>query len=257
MSRPHDRRRQLKLQKAKNRRALAKRKLDAQSLPVARSALIERACRAPFGPCWVSVALQDEDPEQRALISVIVTRRLAGQLLPIVALVDRTCLGVKNAFVGRPQSELEIEAWIDNLAERGDPLEKAELLLAQSVIYHAIDYARSLGFEPHRDLVLRLIGDRPAALLDTALARPERPSYVSGPDDDVASIVARLDASVGRGNYDVIDLGAGDLRGFTLVGADLDDDLELEEEDELEEDELDVITVEGTEVVSARGSSTR
>jgi hypothetical protein len=256
MARPHDRRRQLKLQKAKNKRELAKRK-SAASLPGSRSAWIERARGAPFGPCWVSVALQEKDVEEPALISVIVTRRLAGLLLPSVVLVDRTCLGVKNAFTGRLQSELELEAWIDELAERGDPLERAELLLAQSVIYHAIDYARSLGFEPHRDLVLSLIGERPTALLDTPLARPERPLYVPGPDDDVARVVARLDASVGRGNYDLEELDIPDVLRFAFGGPDIGDDLELgEDDDELEDDELEVITVEGTEVLGAEGRST-
>jgi hypothetical protein len=57
-------------------------------------------------------------------------------------------------------------------------------------IYHAIDYAISLGFAPHRDFVAGLIGERPSALLDTALARPERPLYVPGPDDNAQKILA-------------------------------------------------------------------
>jgi hypothetical protein len=67
------------------------------------------------------------------------------------------------------------------------------------VIFNAIDYAATLGFSPHRDFVAALVGPRPDTLLDTPLARPARPVFVPGPDDDVARIVRVLTAKVGTG----------------------------------------------------------
>ena len=64
--------------------------------------------------------------------------------------------------------------------------------------------SRSLGFEPHPDFHEPAVGPRPAQLLDTPFARPSRPYYVSGPDDDAEAILRRLDRSVGRGNYDFL-----------------------------------------------------
>jgi len=123
-------------------------------------------------------------------------------LIPTLVLVDRTCLGVKNALVTDSVSQIALERWIERRADMLGDLEPCELLVGQSVIYHAIDYARSLGFEPHRDFPEPIVGPRPLELLDTPYAHPSRPYYISGPSDDVAAIVAQLDSAVGRGNYD-------------------------------------------------------
>jgi hypothetical protein len=246
MARLHDRRQQLKKQKAKTKRQEVRRKKynDGRSLPTSLKALVARALKAPFGPCWVSSALDgDPDGEGPALISVIVSRRLGDLLLPCIILVDRTCLGVKNAFIAELHTELDLDRLVMDLGAKGDPLRPAELLLAQSVIFHALDYARSLGFEPHRDFVAGLIGERPAVLLDTPLCRPERPFYVAGPYDAVDAITSRLDARVGPNGYDLVD----DL------GDDFDDG---DPEDDIFVDD-DVIAVEGVEVSPGTPESPR
>jgi hypothetical protein len=122
----------------------------------------------------------------------------------------------------------------------------AELLLAQSVVFHAIDYARSLGFEPHRDFVPGLLGERPAVLLETPLCRPERPLYVAGPHDDVDAITSRLEARLGPGGYDRVD-------GLDALDEDLDD---LDSDDEFFDDD-EVLTVEGVEAPSGTPESLR
>jgi hypothetical protein len=244
VARAHDRKQQLRKQKAKTKREEARRKNGARTLPASQKALVARALGAPFGPCWVSTALDGEpDGEGPALISVVVTRRVGGLVLPCIVLVDRTCLGVKNAFIAALQTELDLERLVMNLAANGDPLRPAELLLAQSVIFHALDYARSLGFEPHRDFVAGLIGERPAVLLETPLCRPERPLYVAGPHDDVDGITSRLAASVGPDGYDWV----GGVDGF-------DDDLDL---DDATFDDDDVLTVDGIEAPPATLDSPR
>ena len=96
-------RRQRKLEANRKKRALAKRR--AQAVAAARPTELERlvraAARLPFGPCAVSDGWNDEsEPE---LVSVAITRSLPnGDLLPAIAIVDRTCLGVKNAVVAPP-----------------------------------------------------------------------------------------------------------------------------------------------------------
>jgi len=253
MSRPHNRKQQKKLQKAKNKRESARRKRSAQAVRHTPEALIARAMIAPFGPCWISSAL-DQAPgaEEPALISVLVTRRVGGLLIPCMVLVDRTCLGVKNAVVGPPQTELDLETLRLRLSESGDVLRETDLLTAQSVIHHALDYAKSLGFAPHRDFVPELVGERPAVLLDTPLARPDRPLYVPGPEDDVRRVLARLDAGVGRGKYDVFSGVDDDAFLDLLDGLDDDDfdDEAFDDDDEAFGDD-EVLTVEGSEVSAA------
>jgi hypothetical protein len=247
MARPHDRRQQLKKQKAKTKREQVRRKNAAQALPTSLKALIARAVTAPFGPCWVSTSLGGElDEEIPPLITVIVSRRVGGLLLPCITMVDRTCLGIKNAFTGALQTEFDLERLVEDLGARGGPLAPAELLLAQSIVFHALDYAGSLGFEPNRDFVVGLIGERPAVLLETPLCRPERPVFVAGPYDDVDGITARLAARVGPNGYDLIN----DLD----EPGDDEDDWDLE--DEIFDDE-DVITVEGIEQAPGTPDSPR
>ncbi len=167
---------------------------------------VELGARHPMGPCYVS-----ETPGVRdlpALVHVVVTRRLPdGKLLGGSVIVDRTCLGVKDALVMRPMSQSELETGLHRMAEgpggTGSP-RVCEPLYAQSIVFHALDYAASLGFAPHADFHVELFGPRPPVLLETPLCRPRRPFYVSGPDDDVAAIMARLDAAVGRGHYDFV-----------------------------------------------------
>ena len=245
MARAHDRKQQLKKQKSKTKREAVRRKNDARALPTSYKALVARASNAPFGPCWVSTAIDDEAGEEGPpLISVIVSRRLGGLLLPCVALVDRTCLGIKNAYTAKLQTELELEELVMDLAANGNPQRPAELLLVQSIIFHALDYASSLGFEPHRDFAAALIGERPAVLLETPHCRPERPLYIAGPHDDVDAITSRLDARVGPDGYDLID-------GFDELDDDLDDgdvDDDIIDDEPFDDDE--VLTVEGVEAPS-------
>jgi hypothetical protein len=73
-----------------------------------------------------------------------------------------------------------------------------------------VDYARRLGFKPHRDFVEALYGPRPAQLLPTPWHAEERPIYLAGPRDDAKRVCSRLDAAVGAGNYDfVVTVAAG------------------------------------------------
>jgi hypothetical protein len=137
-----------------------------------------------------------------SLVTVVLTRRLpSGQLLPLMALVDRTCLGLKNGIISPPIADWQLPALLQRIGGPYGGMEPCEPLVAQSVIFHAVDYARSLGFSPHPDLPLSLLGPRPEQLVDTPLCRPEQPIYVSGPDDNVPRILATLDRAVGRGNY--------------------------------------------------------
>lgn len=246
MARVHGRKQQLKKQKAKTKRDAARRRNDARALPTNHKALVARALNAPFGPCWVSTAIDDEPADEGpSLISVILSRRVGGLLLPCILLVDRTCLGIKNAFTAEPQTELDLEELVMDMAARGNPQRPAELLLAQSIIFHALDYAGSLGFHPHRDFVAGLVGERPAVLLETPHCRPERPLYIAGPHDDVDAITSRLDAHVGPDGYDFV-------AGFDDLDDDLDDeDMDGDFFDDEPFDDDDVMTVEGIEVPPA------
>jgi hypothetical protein len=146
----------------------------------------------PFGPCWLSLDWDDEEyPE---LVLVIVTRELEdGGLLPAVALVDRTCVGVKDAQVGDPQRPYQLGAYVRRAGLPHGGVVECEPLTAQSIVFHAIDFAQRLGFEPHPAFPSALFGPRPDELLDTPWSRPAEPYYKADPlDRDDPIILARL-----------------------------------------------------------------
>jgi hypothetical protein len=205
-----ERQRQKKLEKHRAKRAAAQKQAARRRTAASPSlgALVRAGATAPFGPCWASSNLHEDEDRMPPLVTVVVTRRLPdGRLLPHVVLVDRTCLGVKNAFMMAPANDAETEYQVGTIGERGDALERCEPLVAQSVVFHALDYARSLGFDPQRDFQAGLFGPRPSELLDTPLACPKKPYYVAGPGDDAARILRRLEAVGGPKSFDFVVAG--------------------------------------------------
>src|SRR5687768_5451266 len=103
-------RRQKKLEQKRKKRDLAKKKARAQAArkPPPEVLLAGAAARAPFGPCYVSAGWNAE--EEPHLVTVVVTHRLPDQrLVAAMAMVDRTCLGVKDANLDGPMDEEELD----------------------------------------------------------------------------------------------------------------------------------------------------
>lgn len=195
-------RRAKKIEKKRKDRERAKQKASALAArkPSSLELLQRSAARGAFGPCFISAGW--EDTTKPKLVAVLVTRKLpSGELLPGTALVDRTCLGVKNAYMREPMLARDLSDFVDRLGASNDGMLACEPIVAQSVVFHAIDYARTLGFEPHPDFPEALFGPRPETLLETAWCAPDKPFYISGPNDDVAAIMSRLDQAVGADGF--------------------------------------------------------
>jgi hypothetical protein len=118
-------------------------------------------------------------------------------------LVDTYCLGVKNAVPPNIVDRGDLPAFLASFfaAYDTDPL-PAPLTLAQDLILGAVDYARSLGFDPHRDFYQakpHLGAWQPTAAIQFGLNG--RPYFQQGPYDNPARIMRTLDRSAGPGNY--------------------------------------------------------
>lgn len=201
----HGKQKQLAKRKKKRENAQRKARPGAPSPAVSQAAIVREALALPHGPSFLSAGWRSADERGPQLVTAVVTRvGPGGLLIPSIALVDRTCLGIKNGFIGRPATRAELDTWLARIAAAHGGVEPADLYTVQSIVYHAIDYARSLGFEPHPDFPEPLFGPRPDQLLDTPLARPARPIYWSGPDDDPARVVAQLTRAVGEGNFNFV-----------------------------------------------------
>lgn len=209
MAKPNERKRQQKREQQKRKREQAKRRNQAQAradaLPSSERALVELASAGEFGPAWVSEGWDDPARAGR-LVSIIIMRRLRGRLVfGQLLTVDRSCLGIKYATLLDPIHEQELTEHVRVLAEAGPTLVRIDAAIAQSIVFHALDYAASLGFEPHRGFRRALVEPRPSELIETVGARPARPCYVPDDNDelpDVIDVLERLDKAVGLGNFD-------------------------------------------------------
>src|SRR3954470_14493666 len=104
-------RRDQKLAKKKKARAQARTAARANS-----GLSSAKAATKPFGPCWLSRSWRDDElpPE---LVSVVITRDLGSLYVTHVMLVDRTCLGVKNAFTIGPLTRGELIEAVDRVGQ--------------------------------------------------------------------------------------------------------------------------------------------
>lgn len=200
-----DRRAKRLEKKRKDRQQLQKKaQVLAARKPSARELLMRSAARGEFGPCFVSRGW--DDLSVPALVSVLVTRVMpSGDLFPALALVDRTCLGIKDAMVREPMTSRELAEFVEMVGRPHGGMVSCEPAVAQSMVFHAIDYARALGFQPHPDFAAALFGPPPTTLVSTPWCAPERPIYASGPRDNVAMITSRLAKAVGDAGFEYID----------------------------------------------------
>jgi hypothetical protein len=122
-----------------------------------------------------------------------------------VALVDRTCLGVKDAFLGDFVDDDELGLFLRSLGAPHGGMQAQEPLVVQSVVFHALDYARRLGFSPHPEFIEALFGPRPESMLATPWYAAQRPIFIAGPHDDADRVRAQLIAVVGEGHFDLLE----------------------------------------------------
>jgi hypothetical protein len=219
-------RRARKLEKKRRGREQTKKKAAvlAARRPDVRELMVRSAAREEFGPCFVSATW--DNLESPALVSVIVTRQLAGgQLMPGTALVDRACLGIKDGFALAPMSQSELSEFVDRVGLPHGGMVSVSPLVVQSIVFHAIDYARAFGFEPHRDFPAALFGPRPPELLATPWHAPERPIYLPGPHDDVRAITSQLAKTCSTSDFEqLISTVRGGDEASRLRGGQDDDD---------------------------------
>jgi len=169
--------------------------------------------------CWVSPGWSEGltvqgDPEwpdvdaadagAQGLVSVLVTRQERyGRVRVCGWLVDVWCLGVKDVVGPRVMDERHAADFSGSFfaAYQARPLE-APLELARHLVFGAVEYARSLGFEPTRGFAATTgeLGSwaGPSAI---RFGRDGKPFFVQGPHDNADAVLETLERSVGRGNF--------------------------------------------------------
>ena len=137
-------------------------------------------------------------------MSVLVTREERyGRVGMCGWLVDVWCLGVKDVVGPRVTDERRAAEFARSYfaASQAPPLQ-APVELARHLVFGAVAYARSLGFQPAAGFQATAgqLGAwaGPSAI---GLGRHGQPFFVQGPHDNAAAILTTLERSVGRDNF--------------------------------------------------------
>ena len=161
------------------------------------------AARYPILHCWVMENLWSNGMGQ-----VLLSRELPGGRVAVsVFLVDRYCLGVKNAFavvVGRfsYDSKFTRETRSQFATEDFPPV------AARKLVEGAVAYAQSLGFPPHPDYhkAKLIFGDIDAGecLQEFEFGKDGKPIFIAGPHDGpqrCKAIIAQLERKLGQDDF--------------------------------------------------------
>jgi hypothetical protein len=216
------RKRQKKLERRNARRKGKKQQMvRRQSAGLAERLIAAADC--PILDCWVSDSLEPEGIGQVGLSRLLQN----GSVAVVSFLVDRYCLGVKDAHADiLPRSEYE-EIYRRKLA--GElPSHAVSPPAARRIVEAAVEYARDIGFQPHPDYArAKLLFGAIAPAAGPAMVefgKDGKPFFIAGPNDSPArcrQIVAILTTTCGLGNFEYL-VGIG-------PPPDWDDDLEPDE----------------------------
>ena len=121
---------------------------------------------------------------------VVIARYKGGGKVELgVFLVDIFCLGVKNAFFTQCD-EAELKTILQRLFNNGRPVEEHSGAWGRKLVEGALEYARKLGFAPHRDYkkAARVMGGiDPKTCPETFVFGSEgKPMFIAGPNDTAA-----------------------------------------------------------------------
>lgn len=234
--------------KAEKRRAKekAKRKALATRKATDMGQRLARVAAAPVLHACTQQGLWDS-----GIAQVLVSRELdSGMVVFSIFLVDRYCLGVKDAFCGfMARSE-----YFDRIYEKLDEASERVSLkpaAARKLVEEAVAYASDLGLAPHRGYAhaREIFGDIDPAASDRQFefGRDGKPYFVAGPHDSPGrcyQIVNILTERLGEGNfYFTLPLAGGQLpEGLSLEDLEFEDSEEEFMEDDSDDDEW---TIEG------------
>ena len=220
-----------KRQKQQERRA-AKRKAKHRQMTRARHAgLPERLAAAAGQPVLHSWAT--EDLWDKGLGWVCLSRELPNAHVAFaVFLVDRYCLGVKNAMMDiAPRSTYESQVVRKARSEFGTrDLSPADV---RKIVEASVEYARGLGLHPHPDYVRakNIFGtiDPADSTIELEFGKDGKPFFVAGPHETAPrcrQILASLERTCGPGGYHFLIpfAGPGDILPELPGGAEGEED---------------------------------
>lgn len=141
---------------------------------------------------------------------VIVRFKSRGRVEIGVFLIDAFCLGVKNAFY-RQCDEAEFDKFLKDLFSGCGTMDEHPAAWGRKLVEGAMEYARKLGFAPHRHYkqAARVMGGiNPKDCEETfVFGSKGKPLFIGGPNDTQSRcerIISVLTRKCGKDGFDFI-----------------------------------------------------
>jgi len=160
----------------------------------------------------IALLPKSEEEAEAGLAVIVLSRKVGFNRLEVCTyLVDLWCLGVKDASGPRLMNPSTYKDFIEfayNPFPAGS--EEIPLELAQAIAFGGIEYAKTLGFQPHADFeqARSQLGKWDGTPV-LNFGRNGKPCYINGPYDDPIKTLKILRETVGEGNFNFI-LGDGE-----------------------------------------------
>ncbi|TDC85595.1 helix-turn-helix domain-containing protein [Actinomadura sp. 7K507] len=156
-------------------------------------------------PDWPALGAPETDAS--GLAGVFVARAAGHNRVSAVGfLIDVWCLGVKDAWPPKEMTASRLPEYTDRFFRSfSGRFVPAPAELARHLVFGAVDYARSLGFEPHSDFAAASELLRPWAPPSAiTFGKDGKPFFISGPRDNAQKIINTLERTAGSGKYDYL-----------------------------------------------------
>jgi hypothetical protein len=154
---------------------------------------------------WPGMSRPESESGESGLVGVLVVRDTGSTVLACGFLVDAFCLGVKDTNGPKTMDRRKLPDFVRIFfsAWSGRHPVPAPLELARHLVFGAVDYARTLGLQPHPDFAkgAALLGDWEEGSSDITFGQGGKPFYINGPRDDTYGIMAKLRQTAGDGNF--------------------------------------------------------
>ncbi len=195
--------------------------------------IIQNARKLELFKCWEYADVSNAGMKQ----IVVARQKRNGSLIVGMYLVDYYCLGLKDTFYKEFE---DIDDLKDSLLDKNNgKYTKIDANYAFNFIYGAIEFAEDLGLEPHKEFkvteyILDDVDD--VDFIDIEFGKNGRACFMPSPWDNVPPILATLDKTVGKGNYDYVGVLSDLFDGYE--GDDIFEKIAQIQEEELSDEEF-------------------
>jgi hypothetical protein len=165
--------------------------------------IIEAARKIPLDKVLSDYGTHDQGIYQ----FFVIRKKLNGNYLLGSYLIDVFCLGLKSTTYRESLTESELQDFLNHMSSNsGATLNEIDPNLAFNVIYGGIEYAEDLGFEVmDKDFAITeyILPDvETLEFVDVEFGKNSKPFYIEGPYDNTSKIIATLNKSIGKDEYD-------------------------------------------------------